>query len=270
MSAEPRDTAAAAAPPETPGAGGPRPDAPRPAWRRWLPIALIALGAGAGYALFGDQLSFAALKENRQALIAWRDANYWGALATFMALYVAVVAFSIPGATWMTIGGGFLFGLIAGSAATVIAATLGATAIFLAARTSLGASLRTAAGPWLRRLEAGFRENEISYLLVLRLVPAVPFFIANLAPAFLGARLWAYGVTTLFGIMPASVVYTSVGVGVGEVIDRGDEPDLSLLFAPEIIGPLLALAALSLLPVAIKAVRGRPVAPTPPAQERDA
>lgn len=225
-------------------------------WRRLLPfVALIAAGAAA-FLLIGDLLSFEALRDNRDALIAWRDANIWLAALTFFAVYTIVVALSIPGAIWLTLLGGFLFGALIGAPLIVLAATLGATMVFLIARSSLGAALKTRAGPWLSRLEAGFRENAASYLLILRLVPAAPFFVVNLAPAFLGVRLWTFVWTTALGIVPGTVVFTSVGAGLGEVIDRGDHPDLGLIFEPHVLGPLLGLAVLSALPILVKALRG--------------
>lgn len=229
----------------------------RPAWMRYAPLLLIGLGAVVAFVTLRDYLSLETLRDNREALLAWRDANYAIAAASFLLAYAAVVAFSIPGALWMTLGGGFLFGVIGGASLTVIAATLGVSAIFLAARTSLGETLRAKAGPWLAKLEGGVRENEISYMLILRLVPAVPFFIANLAPAFLGVRFATYFWTTLVGIMPATVVYSWVGAGLGDVLDQGGEPNLGLIFEPHIIGPLLGLAALATLPVIVKAIRAK-------------
>ncbi len=229
--------------------------------RRFAPILAIAAGAALGVYYFGDVLTFDALRDNREALIEWRDRNFLGAAAAYMAIYVLVVAFSLPGATVMTLGGGFLFGLVPAAAMTVAAATIGAALIFLAARHGLGDALHarlTARGGdgVLARMERGLRRNEISYLLLMRLVPAIPFFVANLAPAFLGVSLRAFALTTFFGIIPGTVVYTWIGVGLGEVFDRGETPDLGLIFEPAVIGPILGLAALATLPIVVRALRG--------------
>ena len=233
-----------------------------PPWRRILPLAVIALGAGIGIWQFGDLLDFETLRENRETLVAWRDANYLAAALTYMAAYVAVVAFSLPGATVMTLAGGFLFGVIPATGLTVVAATIGATCIFLAARVGLGDALYaklTARGGegTLARMERGLRENEVSYLLLMRLVPAIPFFVANLAPAFLGVKLRNFVLTTLFGIIPGTAVFSWIGAGLGEVFERGETPDLGLIFDPMIMGPILGLAALAALPIVIRALRGR-------------
>lgn len=230
--------------------------------RRAAPIAVIALVAVAGAVLLRDVLSFEALRDNREALIAWRDQNYVAAALAYMAVYVAVVAFSLPGGSVMTLTGGFLFGLAAGAGMTVAAATLGATAIFLAARHGFGdalhARLEAQGGQgMLARMDKGLRENEVSYLFLMRLVPAIPFFIANLAPAFLGVRLRNFVLTTFLGIIPGTLVYTWIGVGLGEVFARGETPNLGLLFDPVILGPILGLCALAALPIALKALRRR-------------
>ncbi len=138
------------------------------------------------------------------------------------------------------------------------AATLGACAVFLAARAGFGEALARrveAAGGGGARLMAGLRENEWSVLLTMRLIPVVPFFVANLIPAFVGTRLLPFAVTTFLGIIPGGVVYTSVGAGLGEVFARGETPDLGLIFAPHILLPILGLAALSALPIVLKSLR---------------
>lgn len=218
-------------------------------WMRFLPIALIAAGAIAAFVLFRDYLSFEALSGHYDALTDWRDRNFALAVAAYMVIYVLAVAFSLPGAVWLTIAGGFMFGIWLGSAITVIAATVGAVAIFLAARTALGDSLRRMTGGWVGRMKAGFREGEVSYLLIMRLVPVVPFFVANVVPAFLGARATTFAWTTLVGIIPGTIVYISIGAGLGEQIGRGEAPDLSVIFEWHILGPLLGLAALASLPL---------------------
>ncbi len=231
----------------------------RSALRRFGPLAvLVACGAAAWWA-FGDYLSFETLRDNRAELLAWRDSNYALAAAVYMAVYVATVAFSLPGALALTLTGGFLFGLAAGGPMILISATVGATLIFLAARSSVGASLEArlkGSQGFVSRLRRGIAQNEVSYLLLMRLVPVVPFFVANLAPAFLGVSLRTYVWTTFFGIMPGTLVYTWVGSGLGEVFDRGGTPDLGILFEPQILGPLLGLCALAALPILIRAVRG--------------
>lgn len=227
-------------------------------WAKRLPILLIALAAIAGAITLKDQLSFEALSQHREALLAFRDANFLVASLAFIAAYVVIVAFSLPGATVATLTGGFLFGLFPGTFYNVTGATLGAVAVFLAARAGFGADIAAKIeekGGAAARLQSALRENEWSALLIMRLVPAVPFFLANLLPAFVGTSLWRFAVTTFVGIIPGALVFTSVGAGLGEVFAKGGEPDLSIIFAPHILGPLIGLAALSALPIVLKKFR---------------
>ena len=225
--------------------------------KRLAPLIAALAGAVALYVFGSDYLSFDALRENREALLAWRDANYVATAAVFMAVYAAATALSFPGGLALTLTGGFLFGTLFGATFAVTGATIGAVAIFLAAKTGLGEALRARTGGFLKKMESGFRENEISFLLILRLVPAVPFFVANVAPAFLGASTFNYAWTTFLGIIPGAVVYASVGAGLGAVFAAGEEPNLGLIFEWRVLGPLLGLAALSALPIAIKKFRAR-------------
>lgn len=232
----------------------------RARWRQILPIAIIALVAVTGAFLLRDVLSFETLRENRETLIGWRDQNYLVAALLYLLVYMGVVAFSLPGGSVMTLTGGFLFGLAAGASLTVVAATIGATAIFLAARFGLGDALhkrlREKGGQGLlSRVEKGLRENEVSYLFLMRLVPAIPFFVANLAPAFMGVTLRNFVFTTFLGIIPGTLVYTWIGSGLGAVFARGETPDLGIIFDPVILGPILALCALAVLPIIVKSLR---------------
>lgn len=223
-----------------------------------LPILILLGVAVIGFVFLRDQLTFEALAMHRQALIDFRDAHYVWASLVYIAIYVAIVAFSLPGGTVATLTGGFLFSVFPGALYAVTGATIGAGAVFLAARAGFGASVAegiAARGGAPARLLEGLKSNEWSVLLVMRLVPAVPFFLANLLPAFVGVRFVPFVVTTFFGIIPGSVVFSSVGSGLGEVFARGDTPDLTIIFEPQVLGPLLGLAALSLLPILVKTLR---------------
>ncbi|BBU58779.1 TVP38/TMEM64 family protein [Mameliella alba] len=235
-------------------------DTPKPGLRRHLPLLAILVVAIIGYFTLGDLLSFQTLADNREALLGFRDAHYLLTLGLFMAVYVVIVGFSLPGATIATLTGGFLFATFPGALYNVTAATLGATGIFLAARWGLGARLGDRlehSQGMVKKIKDGIDENQWSMLFLIRLVPAVPFFVANLVPAFLEVPVHRYVISTFLGIIPGAVVYTSVGAGLGEVFERGETPDLGIIFAPHVILPILGLAALSALPILLKALRGR-------------
>lgn len=220
---------------------------------RLIPLVVLAVGLVAFFVLdLGQYVTLDALKENREFLQTFVAENTALAFTVYMAIYTVMVAFSLPGALIATLTGGFLFGTIFGGLATVIAATIGATIVFLIAKTALGDTLRAKAGPGIQKMEAGFQKNAFSYLMVLRLVPLFPFFLVNLAPAFLGVKLRTFMVATFFGIIPGTFVFASVGNGLGAIFDEGGEPNLGIIFQPEVLGPILALAALSLVPVIYK------------------
>ncbi|QFU07682.1 SNARE associated Golgi protein [Rhodobacteraceae bacterium THAF1] len=229
-------------------------------WIKRLPLILIGIVAIVGAFTLRDYLNFETLAANRERLLEFRDANYLLAVLIFVAFYALVVAFSLPGATIFTLTGGFLFATFPGALYNVTGATLGAIAIFLAARWGLGdklaAKMNTGDG-LVKRIKAGIDESQWEMLFLIRLIPAVPFFVANLVPAFVGVPLWKFAVTTFLGIIPGAVVYTSVGAGLGEVFARGETPNLSIIFEPQILLPILGLCALAALPLVLKAVRGK-------------
>lgn len=230
---------------------------------RYLPIAAIAVLLAAALALrLHDQISLRVLYERAEALDAAARQNLPAALALFAALYAAAVAVSLPGASVLTMAGGFLFGVLAGGGAAWAGAVLGASLIFLAARTAFGDALKAQAGSWLDKLAGGFRDNAFNYLLALRLTPVAPFFVVNVAPAFFGVKLRDFALATAIGIVPGTFVYAWVGAGLRTALRTGAEADpdsaaRALLTSPAILGPVLGLAALSLLPVAVKVWRSR-------------
>jgi uncharacterized membrane protein YdjX (TVP38/TMEM64 family) len=197
-------------------------------------------------------LSIDALRQHRSVLRAWVETSGLLAALVFMAIYIITVAFALPGATVLTIAGGFLFGSIWSTGLVIISATLGATILFSIAKTTLGDVLRAKASAWLPRLEAGFREHALSYLLVLRLVPIFPFFIINLVPAFLGVPLSTFILGTFLGIIPGTFVYATVGAGLGSVFDAGGTFSLRGVLTPQIVTALVGLAVLALIPVVYK------------------
>jgi uncharacterized membrane protein YdjX (TVP38/TMEM64 family) len=242
---------------------------------RWLPLgvlaALMALALAMGWHHY---LSFKTIGLNYEALKAFIGQHFVLALAAYVAAYVAVVALSLPGGLVMTLLGGFLFGWLVGAPAAVAGATMGATILFLVARTSLGEGLVKKAGPFVARLADGFAKDAFNYLLFLRLVPAFPFWLVNLAPALLGVKLPTYVAATFIGILPATTVFSVIGAGLGSVLDAqktaydacvaggGKACSVSLspgdLVTPQLLAGLAALGLLALVPVVIKRLRRAP------------
>lgn len=229
-------------------------NAPRRRWlaqlKRWLPLLLIflmlALILSTGLQKY---LSFESLKSNRNILLEWTNEHFLLSSLAYVAIYIIAVAVSIPGATFLTLAGGFLFGPFFGSVLVIISATTGATLLYFAVKTSLGDWLSQKATGWISRMRVGFQENAFSYLLFLRIVPIFPFWVINIVPALLGVSAATFIVATFFGIMPGSVVYVLVGNGLSHIFATNQTPNLSIIFDPAVLYPLLALAALSVLPV---------------------
>ncbi|MGQ0457315.1 MAG: TVP38/TMEM64 family protein [Hyphomicrobium sp.] len=245
--------------------------------RRCFPLivlgALMALAFAMGWHKY---LSFKTVGLNYDALKAFVAGNWTLAALAYAAAYIAVVALSLPGALIMTLTGGLLFGWLAGTVLTVISATVGATLIFLIAKSSFGETLAAKAGPWVDKLREGFKENALSYLLFLRLVPAFPFFAVNLAPALLGVPLSTYVIGTLLGIIPGTTAFSVAGAGLGSVIEAQNKSyqaclaaspanpavdcpysiDTSALVTPELLAAFTLLGVVALAPIALKKLRG--------------
>lgn len=232
---------------------------------RYLP-ALVIIAALAGFfALDLDRFfSLDALRDNRAALNAWVAASPLRALAIFILAYAGAVAISFPGASILTVFGGFMFGLALGVPAIVFAATLGAAVIFLVSRSALGDLLKGRVGGSLAQMEKGFRENELSYMFVLRLAPVFPFWAVNIAAGLLGVSLRNFILGTSIGIIPGSFVYASIGNAAGAAFDAGEDVSLTgILLQPETLIPIGGLALLSLAPIAVKRFRKKPAGAAP-------
>jgi uncharacterized membrane protein YdjX (TVP38/TMEM64 family) len=238
-------------------------------WPLLVLLAVMALVLAMGWHRY---LTFGALAENRDALRALIAANMMLSLVAFVAIYAAAVALSLPGGAVLTLAGGFLFGWLMGGIASIIGATIGASIVFLIARSALGEVLAARAGPWLSRFRQGFQDDAFSYLLFLRLVPIFPFWLVNLAPGLLGVGFWTYVVTTFLGIIPGTFAYSLAGSGLDSVIlaqqaahesclakmgPGGQEScpymlDPGALLTPELVVGLVALGLVALIPVAVK------------------
>lgn len=231
---------------------------------RFAPLVLIVGLLGLAFTLgLHERLSLDALRENQAALEAFVAEHFLIALLIYALVYTTAVAISLPGALFLSLSGGFLFGTLAGGAATWLSATFGATLVFVSAKTAFGDVLRERAQGWIKRLERGFRDNAFNYLLALRLFPGAPFFVVNLAPAFLGVKLRDFVLATLIGIIPGTFVYAAVGAGLHAAFSAGTAVDpvaaaRDIFFSPAIIGPVVGLILLSLMPVVAKAFKKKP------------
>lgn len=220
-------------------------------------VPLLILGCvalGLAY-MFRGALSFEALSENRTRLLEFRDAHYSLSVLSFVAAYTVIVGFSLPGATVATLAGGFLFSTFPGVVFNIIGATLGASALFLAARWGFGdwlSSKLDASEGRIHKIKRGIDDNQWSMLFLMRFTPVVPFFLANLLPALLGVAFHRFVISTALGIIPGALILTSVGAGLGTVFDQGAYPDFGILFEPKVFLPILGLCLLAIAPMLLK------------------
>jgi uncharacterized membrane protein YdjX (TVP38/TMEM64 family) len=199
----------------------------------------------------GSYLTVENLKKNKELLQHFIDARYLLSVALYVAVYILTVTFSLPGATVLTLAGGFLFHLFPGILYVNVAATVGATLGFLFARYILGNSIQEKYAPQLERFNHELAENGHLYLLTLRLIPVFPFFLINLLAGLTRVGLKTFFWTTLVGILPGSFVYCFAGSQLNTIESVED------VFSANIIAAFLALALFALLPVMLKKLRTR-------------
>lgn len=207
-------------------------------------IMLIACAIGAFFYFdFGRFLSLDALKENRDHLLTFTEANYASAVALFILAYIVVAGLSLPGAVILTLAGGFLFGSILGTLFVNLGATTGATLAFLAARYLLRDWVEQKFGAWLSPVQQGFAKNAFSYLMTLRLIPLFPFFVVNLVSGLTRMNVGSYVAATALGIVPGSFVYAYAGRQLGTI------NTLKEIASPNVIGAFVLLGLLALAPI---------------------
>jgi uncharacterized membrane protein YdjX (TVP38/TMEM64 family) len=233
--------------------------------RSYWHILPLILFAGIGVAIWrsgvASDLNWGTLARHQSELLALVGAHPLAAPVAYVLLYAIIAALAVPEAAVVTICGGLLFGPMVGGALAVAGATLGAVVLFVVARTALADMIARRARGLVERLRPRLQRDGFSYILALRLLPAVPFWLINVAAPLCGMRLFPFAAATLLGIIPATFVFAWMGAGVGTVLAAGGKPDVMLIFSPQILGPLVALALLALSPVLLRyfwSRRGRP------------
>lgn len=201
---------------------------------RFLPLIILISCIALAYA-FGlhNYLSLESIKTQKEEFQGMIETYPLLSAIAFVGIYAGCVALSLPIATLLTLLGGFLFGLVKGTFLVVSGATIGATIIFIIAKTSLGSTLREKAGSLYNKVEGNMKENAIGYLFFMRLVPIFPFVLVNIVPALFNVSLKIFLLTTFFGIMPGTAVYVYFGEQLGEINAVSDlaRPELFLAFA---------------------------------------
>lgn len=216
---------------------------------RWIPAVLLVGAAVALYASgLAADISFDNIQANEIRLRSEVAAAPIAALLVFIGLYAVATGAFVPVGLVLMLAGGFLFGPLVGTAATIIGSTLGAIMTYLAARFAAGDRVRRLlTGGRFRNLVVGFERAPFTYLLTLRLVPLSPFGLVNLAAGCARTPFRAYVAATAVGAIPYSLIYSYLGAGLGQAFLGGRAPDASMLLRPQVALPLLALGALSFL-----------------------
>ena len=217
---------------------------------KWVAlIVLVALMAVAFFSGLLDRVDLAFIQQNREQLQAFVLARPILSVGLFILTYALCVALSLPIATVLTLLGGFLFGVWIGLLAVVVGATVGATVLFLIARSSLGDPLRQKAGPLYQKVASHMQTNAVGYLLFMRLVPIFPFFLVNIVPAFFGMSVASYALTTLVGIVPGTFVFVNLGQQFGEIASVSD------LVSPQMLIALGLLGLFALIPTIYRHIK---------------
>jgi len=201
-------------------------------------------------------LNLDTIRANRDLLASFTDRHYLLMLLGCGVVYSLSTAVSLPGGTVLSLLLGFLFGRWVGTLLIVISATLGAVTVFWLARYLLAdwAEQRLRDHPLAKKLLDGFQADAFNYLLFLRLVPAFPFWLVNLAPAFTQVSLQIFVITTFVGIIPGSFVFANLGQSLANIQSLDQLLSIQTLVAFSLLG------ILSLSPVLLKRYRASQVA----------
>ncbi len=218
-------------------------------WKKILIVLLFLCGIGAFFGFDGDQWwTLETIKEHRDLLKEYTRDHYLLMFLSYSTVYAVAIALSLPGGIILSLTSGLLFGRWMGLLLIVISATVGATLVFLAARYLFAdfARQHIQQNKLAAKLIAGFHDNAFHYLLFLRLVPAFPFWLVNLAPAFTLVSTRVYLSATALGIIPGSFVFSNLGQSLGHI------DTLNQLVFVEILIRLGLLGLFALVPILIK------------------
>ena len=218
-------------------------------YARFFVLLLIAgLIAAAFFSPLGEWLTLEKLKESRDSARAFVEAEPLLAAGAFFLVYVAAIALSFPGALILTLAAGALFGLLFGLVIVSFASTMGATLAFLGSRYLLRDWVTARFGKRLEAVNRGIAKDGAFYLLTLRLNPAIPFWLVNLAMGLTKMRLGKYYLASQIGMLPGTLVYVNAGTQVARIESTSD------ILSPGLLGALLLL---SLFPLFAKLVADR-------------
>lgn len=217
-------------------------------------VVLVLIFLSFYYLHLYEYLKLDKLSSYQDSAQLWTSQHYFSAVGIYIVIYITMIACAIPCATFLTIGGGFIFGLPA-FAYALFSTTVGGIGLYLSVRSAFGTKLVAKSSGWIKRLEKGFQKNAFNYLLMLRLVPVMPCWVSNITAGVLNVPLSTFISATLLGIFPATLIYVLIGRGLDQVITQSHLPMSQIILHPSVLFPLIGLAFLSIFPVIYKSMK---------------
>ncbi|HJU08378.1 MAG TPA: TVP38/TMEM64 family protein [Rhodanobacteraceae bacterium] len=210
-------------------------------WTIRVALLLILVGAVVAFFMSGgpQQFNLQTLQHDRQMLDTWWTLHPWRLGLGYFAVFIAVVALSLPAMTLMTLAAGAIFGVVVGSVIVSFGSAIGATLAMLAARFIFKDAVRKRFAHRLRRVDAGIERDGAFYLLSIRLVPIFPFFMVNILMGLTHIRVRTYYWVTQLGMLAGTIVYVNAGTRIASA-----KTLQGLISVPLIV----SLALLALLP----------------------
>ena len=200
---------------------------------------------------FQELFTFEKVFQNYVKFKEYSNKNIIYSYGIFSISYILVVSFSIPIASTLTILGGMLFGWNA-FFIIVFSATIGSIIVFIAAKTIANHFFKKITFSFFHKLESGFKKNDLLYLISLRLIPIIPFWVVNVIPALFNMKIYSYTLGTFLGIIPGTFVYVWLSISFSKILSFENKLDVSIYKDPSIIGSLTALGLLVLLHIYTK------------------
>tara|TARA_R110000868_G_scaffold190862_1_gene434768 strand:+ start:67088 stop:67780 length:693 start_codon:yes stop_codon:yes gene_type:complete len=222
-------------------------------WLRRLPLISVLIFGLLSFYLFGEYFTLENLQNNHRAIFDIKHSYPLLSALFYIVFYAVATTLSLPFGTVLAILGGYLFGTYIGLAVVTTGATIGATSIFLISRYSLKGVIPKPLEKIYNKVKNNFEEDEVSYLMFLRLVPLFPFAVVNILPALFKVPLRVYILTTFFGIIPGTFAHTYLGSAFEEV------QTLSGIISPKVINGFVLLGLLALLPIVFKKLKSKKI-----------
>ena len=216
----------------------------------WWPLLLVAAASVLVYVSGAYRyVSLQAISERQAELRQLAAMHPTEAAAALVAATTVFLLLSLPGEGVLTIIGGLLFGTLVGTALSVMGTVIAAVLLFLGLRRALSVHLARKRGPRFERIRERMAADEVNYLLMLRLLPVLPFSLVSLLAVLVRMRLTTFALTTTIGAIPPTFIFAAVGNGLRQLLTEHETVTLEMVWSPRLMLPLLGLALLAVLPV---------------------